>query len=132
MKITDEQITTYGVVSQPDVLSGTPAANKAVFDKLIRDSIKANYNGLIDALTSTTGANEIGAQVTGITGQTVQLILSALKVLVDDCYTKAEADAEIGTETNTLVQDITINMDTGVITVTKKDGTSVSLSLIHI
>lgn len=44
-KITDEQITTYGVVSQPDVLSGTPAANKAVFDKLIRDSIKANYNG---------------------------------------------------------------------------------------
>lgn len=125
-KITDEQITTYGVVSQPDVLSGTPAANKAVFDKLIRDSIKANYNGLIDALTSTTGANEIGAQVTGITGQTVQLILSALKVLVDDCYTKAEADAEIGTETNTLVQDITINMDTGVITVTKKDGTSVS------
>uniref|UniRef100_UPI003F609985 hypothetical protein n=1 Tax=Anaerotruncus rubiinfantis TaxID=1720200 RepID=UPI003F609985 len=44
----------------------------------------------------------------------------------DDCYTKAEADAEIGTETNTLVQDITINMDTGVITVTKKDGTSVS------
>lgn len=125
-KITDEQITTYGVVSQLDVLSGTPAANKAVFDKLIRDSIKANYNGLIDALTSTTGANEIGAQVTGITGQTVQLILSALKVLVDDCYTKAEADAEIGTETNTLVQDITINMDTGVITVTKKDGTSVS------
>ena len=125
-KITDEQITTYGVVSQPDVLSGTPAANKAVFDKLIRDSIKANYNGLIDALTSTTGANEIGAQVAGITGQTVQLILSALKVLVDDCYTKAEADAEIGTETNTLVQDITINMDTGVITVTKKDGTSVS------
>lgn len=125
-KITDEQITTYGVVSQPDVLSGTPAANKAVFDKLIRDSIKANYNGLIDALTSTTGANEIGAQVTGITGQTVQLILSALKALVDDCYTKAEADAEIGTETNTLVQDITINMDTGVITVTKKDGTSVS------
>ena len=123
-KITDEQITTYGVVSQPDVLSGTPAANKAVFDKLIRDSIKANYNGLIDALTSTTGANEIGAQVTGITGQTVQLILSALKVLVDDCYTKAESDTILGTNTNTLLANVALD-DAGVWTFTRKDGTTV-------
>ena len=123
-KITDEQITTYGVVSQPDVLSGSPAANKAVFDKLIRDSIKANYNGLIDALTSTTGANEIGAQVTGITGQTVQLILSALKVLVDDCYTKAESDTILGTNTNTLLANVALD-DAGVWTFTRKDGTTV-------
>ena len=123
-KITDEQITTYGVVSQPDVLSGTPAANKAVFDKLIRDSIKANYNGLIDALTSTTGANEIGAQVTGITGQTVQLILSALKVLVDDCYTKAESDTILGTNTNTLLANVALD-DAGVWTFTRKDGTTI-------
>ena len=127
LKFTDADFENQNVKALPDTINNQAAWLKARFDNVAENVIaKGKINDLITLLDSTAGAENIGAQVTGITGQTVQLILSALKVLVDDCYTKAEADAEIGTETNTLVQDITINMDTGVITVTKKDGTSVS------
>lgn len=127
LKFTDADFENQNVKALPDTINNQAAWLKARFDNVAENVIaKGKINDLITLLDSTAGAENIGAQVTGITGQTVQLILSALKALVDDCYTKAEADAEIGTETNTLVQDITINMDTGVITVTKKDGTSVS------
>ena len=46
---------------------------------------------------------------------------------LSDRYTKTEADAKITEETNSLVANVTINTDTGVITVTKKDGTAQSV-----
>lgn len=49
-KITGGEISTYGVVSAPDKLQGTAQENKAVFDKLIRESVAGDFNGLIDAL----------------------------------------------------------------------------------
>ena len=85
---------------------------------------KGKINDLITLLDSTAGAENIGAQVTGITGQTVQLILSALKVLVDDCYTKAESDTILGTNTNTLLANVALD-DAGVWTFTRKDGTTI-------
>ena len=51
-KITDSDISTNGVVAAPDKLTGTAAENKRIFDRLIRESVKELYNGLIDALTT--------------------------------------------------------------------------------
>lgn len=51
-KLTDSSIAAKGVVAAPDKLEGDPAANKAVFDRLIRESFQSLFNQLIDALTA--------------------------------------------------------------------------------
>lgn len=51
-KITDGDISAHGVVSAPDKLTGTAAENKAVFDALIREAVKAKLNDLIDELVT--------------------------------------------------------------------------------
>ena len=72
-KITDTQMSAYGVVSAPDVLKGTAAENKALFDRLIRSVVAVQFNELVDKLTAKTGAAEIGSS-----GGTVQADLAAL------------------------------------------------------
>ncbi len=47
-KITTGQMDAVGVVSAPTVLTGTPAQNKAVFDRLVRDLIAPTMNDIID------------------------------------------------------------------------------------
>lgn len=86
-------------------LSGTVQQNKDVFDKFPQ-LIMDKYNALVDLLIS------IG--------------LDNLETDLDDRYTKTETDNAIVEATNDLVESITINANTGVITVTKKDGTSAS------
>lgn len=49
-KITDEQMDAVGVVSAPDVLTGTPSENKNVFDKMARQLIAPAYNRAVDAI----------------------------------------------------------------------------------
>lgn len=55
-KITDLDVSGKGVVAAPDQLSGTATENKKIFDRLIREVVKEEYNGLIDALV------ELGVQ----------------------------------------------------------------------
>lgn len=123
-KVTTTQISTYGVVAAPDRLTGTAAQNKAVFDRLIREAVAGCVNGLIDALQASTAAAELGASVSSVTTKTVQAILSSFETAIANRYTKAETEALTGQETNSLVADVDVNLTTGVITVTKKDGTS--------
>ena len=55
MSIIDKKITDYrgkDVASAPDVLVGTAAENKAVFDALAKDVVVPAFNGLIDDLTA--------------------------------------------------------------------------------
>lgn len=70
-KITEQELSQNGVVSAPDRLTGTAAENKAVFDKLIRNTVAPDFNALIDALAGTGGAGELGTAA----GKTVQLEL---------------------------------------------------------
>ena len=51
-KILDSDVTAKGVSAAPDKLTGDPAENKAIFDRLIRECVKVDLNGLIDALIS--------------------------------------------------------------------------------
>ncbi len=84
LKLKDSDIAAKGVVAAPTVLAGSPEENKKIFDRLIREVFQGDFNGLIDALTASTGAGEIGASVDGLTGGTVQALLTALKAYVDD------------------------------------------------
>ena len=80
-KITDSQISTNGVVSAPDELKGTIPENKAIFDKLIKEAVKVQLNGLIDDLIATTGAAQIGASAPArLTGANIQALINALNI----------------------------------------------------
>lgn len=109
-KITDAQLSSYGVVSAPDKLTGTAQENKAVFDKLVKEAVAADVNGLIDDLTASTGADNIGANLSGTPGETIQDALSSLqdtkvdkiagKALSTNDYTTAEKTKLEGIEEN--------------------------------
>lgn len=47
-RVTPETVAEYGVVSAPDILSGTPAQNKALFDRLVREKVAPALNALLD------------------------------------------------------------------------------------
>lgn len=101
---------------------------KAWFDSNTTNEVKTCINNMIDALQATSGAGEIGANVEGIAQQTVLGVLTALKTLVDDRYTIAQIDTKLGTKFDTanaqdLVKTVNVDTTTGIITVTKYDGT---------
>lgn len=106
----------------PDRVQNQAQALKALFDQAGVD-IKEALNALMAELEATTSANSIGADVNSVATKTVQAILTAYEGAIADRYTKLESDTLISENTNSLVQDVDINLTTGVITVTKKDGT---------
>lgn len=95
---------------------------KATFDQAGVD-IKEALNALIAELETSTSASNIGANIGSVTTKTVQAILTSFEGAIANRYTKTEADTLLATGTNDLVADIDVNLTTGVITVTKKDGT---------
>lgn len=106
-KILETERNAVHVKSVPgERLTGNVQQNKDVFDKFPQ-LIMGKYNDLVDLLIS--------------------LNLDNITTDLSDRYTKTEADAKITEETNSLVANVTINTDTGVITVTKKDGTAQSV-----
>ena len=141
LKFTDADFENQNVKALPDTINNQAAWLKARFDNVAENVIaKGKINDLITLLDSTAGAENIGAQVTGITGQTVQLILSALKVLVDDCYTKAESDTILGTFTrkdgttilyDTKLEKIAVNftLDGDYLVLHHDDGTADRVSI---
>ena len=93
LKLKDSDITEKGVVAAPTILNGTPEENKKIFDRLIREVFKGDFNALIDALAASGGADEIGAAVEGLTGGTVQEVLTALKGYIDQQESEAAQQA---------------------------------------
>ena len=83
-KITEAGIAQHGVISAPDRLTGTAAENKKVFDKLVRNVVAEQLNGLVDDLAGSGGASEIGASpISGLSGENVQEVLVAMKAVLD-------------------------------------------------
>ena len=127
MAITDQKITAaeksqYNVKSiQGSRLKGTVSENKNVFDKLVEFFID-RYNALIDEISGGTFGAQIKADYEGSTS-VLNDILSKIEEEILLRYTSAETDALVTETTNPLVNGFDVNLTTGVITVTFKDGT---------
>lgn len=110
------------VSALPDRVQNQAQALKATFDQAGVD-IKLALNALIAELEASTSASNIGADVDSVTTKTVQAILTAFETAIASRYTKTEVETLLASVTNDLLADLDINLTTGVITVTKKDGT---------
>lgn len=62
-KITEAQLDANGVIAAPDILSGSPAANKAIFDRMVRNLVAPAYNACVEAV------NALQALQTGLEAQ---------------------------------------------------------------
>ena len=79
LTITDQNVQSVYVQSQPDRLTGTAQQNKAVFDALPQLIIQ-RFNLLLDALAGTGAAGEIPVgPIEGVTAENVQQALSAIQ-----------------------------------------------------
>ena len=96
-KITDSDITTYGVQSQPNKLTGSALQNKQAFDKLVTEAVKAKFNALIDELVAITAAAQIGVDVDGLTATNVNAALAELLAAMQDITQGSVADGSITT-----------------------------------
>ena len=65
-KITAGDVSSQGVQSLPNKLTGTPAQNKAAFDNLVNSVVKEKFNALIDELLAATAAGQIGVDTIGV------------------------------------------------------------------
>ena len=131
-KITDAAIAEKGVVAAPDQLSGSARTNKMLFDRLIREAVKADYNGLIDALMAATGAGEIGAAVDGLAGATIQSILNSIKTALDSKISSAVTEAALALKsdkavTNKHIKSVELDEATGTFTFTRENGTKIMI-----
>lgn len=78
-KITQEAIAANGVQSQADKLTGTAAQNKKVFDALVTAVVREKFNALLDELTGSGCAAQLGiSTITGLSAETVQAALEQI------------------------------------------------------
>ena len=135
-KVKAEDFDRKDIMSMPDKPSeaGMNAATiKEQFDAGTKKVLSPKVNALIDELTSTEGAGNIGAeQIEGLSGYTVQDILEAMKVLLDTKQSIEQSDIDIDkkfdkTEAQSLVKSIGFTDTTGVFVITKQYGTTTTI-----
>lgn len=122
-----------GLPDKPSVAGMSAEALKNRFDALTKEVVTDKFNGFIDILLGAFGAANIGATViAGLAGYTVQEILQAMKELVDTKKSIEQSDKELAlkfdkVEAQALVKDISFVENTGIFTITKYDGTKVTI-----
>lgn len=97
-KITAGDITSQGIQSKPNKLTGTAAQNKQAFDNLVSAVVKEKFNALIDELLAAGAAAQIGVDtISGITADTVQDALEAIMLSMQGITQGSVADGSITT-----------------------------------
>lgn len=95
-KITEAAIAANGVQSRPDKLTGTAAQNKKVFDALVTAVVREKFNALIDELTGTTAAAQLGiTTIPGFSAGDVQTALEQIVQAMQDVTQGSVADGSI-------------------------------------
>lgn len=102
--------------------SMSAAELKAFFDRAGAD-IKAYLNDLVEQIAQSTAGEHIGVDVSSVATKTLQAVLTSFDESISNRYTKTETDTALSQNTNNLLSDLDVNLTTGVITVTRKDGT---------
>lgn len=127
-RITESELSGKYVIYADDQPKGTAQENKYLFDRVAKEVIVPRFNALITAIEEA-GADGMGATVPGVEGTTVQEILSGLKALIDDRYTKAQTDEKLGYKADKstvarMVERIEFTEGTGIFKIYRQDGTS--------
>lgn len=95
-KITPEAIAANGVQSQADKLTGTAAQNKKVFDNLVTAVVREKFNALLDELTGSTAAAQLGvATIPGFSAADIQTALEQIAKAMQDVTQGTVADGSI-------------------------------------
>lgn len=95
-KITEAVIAANGVQSWPDKLTGTAAQNKKVFDALVTAVVKERFNALLDELTGTTAAAQLGiTTIPGFSAGNVQTALEEIVQAMQDVTQGSVTDGSI-------------------------------------
>lgn len=95
-KISESQIQTTGVQSQPDTLTGSAADNKMVFDALPTLVIQ-KLNSLIDQMQQQAAAGQVGVTpFDGMTAQTLQDALEQIQADIGGNYSGADGAGKVG------------------------------------
>lgn len=95
-KISESQIQTTGVQSQPDTLTGSAADNKMVFDALPTLAIQ-KLNSLIDQMQQQAAAGQIGVTpFDGMTAQTLQEALEQIQADIGGNYGGEDGAGKVG------------------------------------
>lgn len=128
-KILSADLLNKQVTDAADRPTGTAQQIKYLFDRLALEVVIPALNALIDELTDS-GAASVGTSVSGVAGTDVQTVLESMKAMIDDRYTKEQADGLLGDKADKtaiapMLADMTID-DNGVITITRQNGTTKS------
>lgn len=95
-KITEAAIAANGVQSQPDKLTGTAAQNKKVFDALVTAVVREKFNALLDELTGTGAAAQLGiTTIPGFSAGNIQTALEQIVQAMQDVTQGSVADGSI-------------------------------------
>lgn len=95
-KITEAAIAANGVQSRPDKLTGTAAQNKKVFDALVTAVVKERFNALLDELTGTSAAAQLGiTTIPGFSAGNVQTALEQIVQAMQDVTQGSVTDGSI-------------------------------------
>lgn len=95
-KITEAAIAANGVQSQPDKLTGTAAQNKKVFDALVTAVVREKFNALLDELTGTGAAAQLGiTTIAGFSAGNIQTALEQIVQAMQDVTQGSVADGSI-------------------------------------
>ena len=95
-KITEAAIAANGVQSQPDKLTGTAAQNKKVFDALVTAVVRERFNALLDELTGTGAAGQLGiTTIPGFSADNVQAMLEQIVTAMQEITQGSVADGSI-------------------------------------
>lgn len=107
-KISESQIQTTSVQSQPDTLTGSAADNKMVFDALPTLAIQ-KLNSLIDQMQQQAAAGQIGVTpFDGMTAQTLQEALEQIQADIGGNYGGEDGAGKVGYTPSEGVEEDTV------------------------
>ena len=93
-RITEAEMDQKGVIAAPDILNGTPAQNKAIFDRMVRQLVAPAVNACADAVENIEQAQNDWSEHEQIRVETEQERQSKEQIRVDAETERVEAEAE--------------------------------------
>lgn len=107
-KITTQQMDAKGVCAAPNILNGTPAENKAIFDRMVRQVVAPAYNACVDAVEEINAQQEEwGEAETGrVTAENGRVTAEEGRVAAENQRALNETDRQTAEETRSQTETL--------------------------